>query len=152
MQYVSAAYVVLKELPFFNPCVFDLQLEDAVQIFRNRIEPEATVTLDPPPPPVSDSTQMEEDGVGLASPIAPLPPLPETQKEGVHIEQQEEEKPHQDVHHEDCQEEHHQQPPPPSASEELLKPTEPPKDSKTGKHLLKHINIFSYIFWCNWQF
>lgn len=105
-----------------------------MQIFRKRVEPEATVTPDPPPPPVSDSTPMEEDAVCLASPMAaaPLPPLPESQKEGVQAEQQEEEKQHQDAHHEECQEE---QPPPPSVSDELLKPTEPPKDSKTGKQL-----------------
>lgn len=110
-----------------------------MHIFRKRIEPEATVTPEPPPPPVSDSTPMEEDAVCLASPMAaaPLPPLPESQKEGVQVEQQEEEKQHQDVHREECQEEQQQQqqPPPPSVSEELLKPTEPPKDSKTGEQL-----------------
>lgn len=106
-----------------------------MQIFRKRVEPEATATPEPPPPPVSDSTAMEEDAVCLASPMAaaPLPPLPESHKEGVQAEQQEEEKPHQDAHHQDCQEEEQQQPPPPSVSEELLKPTEPQKDSKIGK-------------------
>lgn len=118
----------------------DLQLEEAVQILRKRIEPEAAVTAEPPPPPISDSTPMEEDAVCLASPMsaAPLPPLPEGQKEGVQAEQQEEEKQHQDEHHEDCQEKQ-QQPPPPSVSEELLKPAEPPKDSKTGTQLCLQI-------------
>lgn len=111
-----------------------------MQILRKRIEPEAAVTSEPPPPPVSDSMPMEEDAACLASPMsaAPLPPLPEGQKEGVQAEQQEEEKQHQDEHHEVCQEKQ-QQPPPPSVSEELLKPAEPPKDSKTGTQLCLQI-------------
>lgn len=119
-----------------------------MQILRKRIEPEAAVTSEPPPAPLPDPTPMEEDGVSLASPMSavPLPPLPESQKEGVQAEQQqqqEEEKQHQEEHQEECQEEQ-QQPPPPSGSEELLTPTEPPQDSTTGKQVFFPAKLTEY--------
>lgn len=112
-----------------------------MHVLRKRIEPEAPGPSTPvaPPAPLPDPSPMEVDGVTLASPtsVAPPPPLPEVQNEGEQAGQQEEGQ-------EERQEE--QQPPLPTGSEDLIKPTEPPQDSTTGRKCFYGLRKVSLTF------